>query len=129
MNLIMRQAFNNQGAKRSLSINTPDPEQFWIEEDFVFEGTRCTRYLWPKDRQMVFRRINRATEQVICPAFSLNRINNVIAHMRGAIRAHQRPCYLHVINILGYPDLVALFTHNEKCIPVTDFYLRIRRQG
>ena len=35
-------------------IKADENEQWWEEEDFVFEGTPATKYLWPKDRSLVF---------------------------------------------------------------------------
>lgn len=124
--LNLKRSFVATTRRLPLSADEEDVPQFWQEEDFVFEGTPCTKYIWPKDRPIVFDD-NDGT--VSAPLFSYGlRVGGIEDNMRLAIRA-MGPGHCHVVFVRGCHDMVAIITAHAKMIPTMDHFKRDRNRA
>lgn len=108
--------------------------EFWAERSFTFEGTKCTEYMWPKDRIIAFKDSNE--ENVLIPTFDLTNPkvgDNLEDHLRQCITSapvgmgkKYKKIHLHMVKVEDHPGVVALFVDRTKRKPVLDFYAKTK---
>ena len=122
-----------------------EPYHWWKEEDFVFEGTPCTKYIWPRDRLIHFQecKLNKdgAHNTILVPTFHIDTVEGAIQdQMRASIKSYYEnnyvPCsttrdeldsvqvfpekaHLHLIEVRGMWEY-GIVVSAEKMDPVTD---------
>jgi hypothetical protein len=107
-------------------------DEYWTERSFVFEGTKGTEFVWPKDRIIAFR--DGDDGNILVPTFDLLNpkiSDDVESHIRQCIataptsmgKAYKK-LHFHLVRIEDHPTIVAMFIDRKRRNPVKNFYAK-----
>ena len=128
----------------SKKISTEEKNKWWTERDFVFDGVSCTEYMWPRDREICFTNPSNKNDKVLSPIFSIAKIlkkenrnvneieiqkcieENVASTIKSLKEQNNRSYYIHLVKIIGMPELCAIFGASQKYDVTVDFFDNVR---